>query len=451
MGPPPPRLLPAINTSLLLRLTLLVVPAGLLAGSASAFFLWSLDLATRLQHNRDWLLYLLPLAGVAVAWTYQRFGRTVEPGNNLIIDEIHAPTAGVPLRMAPLVLLGTLLTHLCGGSAGREGTAVQMGGSLASAYSRRLRLGADAHRILLMAGVAAGFGSVFGTPWAGAVFAVEVLVLGRLEYRALPPVLVASFVGDWTCHAWGAQHPAYHIATVPEAAWLAALDPLLLTKVVLAALAGGVVARLFAETIHRLTAVFRRFSPSSLLRAALGGLLVIGLVYGSGSRDYLGLGVIAADPGATTLFSAFTAVGSEPWSWAWKFVFTAVTLAAGFKGGEVTPLFFIGATLGASLAGWLDGPVDLLAGIGLLAVFAGATNTPLACTLLGLELFGAHYALYFAVACFIAYHGSGHSGIYLAQRIGVSKFPRRGFLSGTALRDLTKEPAPPPPATHPAG
>ena len=175
----------------------ILLPMAALVGSASAFFLWSLDALTRVRFEHPWLLYLLPIAGIAIAWMYHRFGGKSAEGNNLIIDEIHQPGGGVPRRMAPLVLIGTLGTHLFGGSAGREGTAVQMGGSIAAAFGRFFRINAANLRLLLMAGVAAGFGSVFGTPVAGAIFALEVLVIGRLQYDALIPCFVASLVAHW--------------------------------------------------------------------------------------------------------------------------------------------------------------------------------------------------------------------------------------------------------------
>ena len=418
----------------LLIWTLLVVPVGILSGSASALFLWSLDHMTGLQARHGWLLFLLPVAGLAVGWLYQRVGRPAEGGNNLIIDEIHRPGGGVPTRMAPLILIGTLITHLFGGSAGREGTAVQMGGSLASTYGRLCKFGAANMRLLLMAGVAAGFGSVFGTPLTGAVFAMEVLVIGRVQYDALIPVLVASVVGDATCSAWGVHHAIYHISIAETLRPLAGFDGWLLAKTAAAAIAFGLAAKLFAELTHGLQHGLRRLAPAAPWRAALGGALVVALVYVSGSRDYLGLGVQARAPGAVTLLSAFSADGAATWSWAWKLLFTAVTLSAGFKGGEVTPLFFIGATLGNTLAVLLGAPVDLFAGMGFIAVFAGATNTPLACTIMGVELFGAHYTAYFAVACFIAYYVSGHSGIYMAQRLGVTKRARAA--EGSSLRQL---------------
>jgi H+/Cl- antiporter ClcA len=407
----------------LLRWSLLVVPVGLLAGSASALFLWLLDRVTELRWQHAWLLFMLPAVGLAVGLLYHWLGRSVEGGNNLILDQIHEPGGGVPARMAPLVLVGTLLTHLCGGSAGREGTAVQMGGSLASGYARLFRVGPQNLRVLLLAGVAAGFGSVFGTPLAGAIFAMEVLVIGRVEYQALIPVLVASIVGDVTCSAWGIRHTAYHIGLAEGAGDRAAWDGALMLKVVVGGAAFGLASQLFAGLTHTLQQGWKRLVPWAPGRPVLGGVAVIGLVYLLGTRDYLGLGVRAPDAGTVTILSAFTPGGATAWSWAGKLLFTAVTLSSGFKGGEVTPLFFIGAALGNALAGLLHAPVDLFAGVGFIGVFAGATNTPLACTLMGIELFGAHYAVYFAVACFVAYFFSGHSGIYHAQRLGIPKRP----------------------------
>lgn len=423
----------------LLRWTVLVLPIGVLAGSASALFLWSLERVTELRWAHGWLLYLLPLVGAAVGWVYHRFGKNAAAGNNLVLEQIHEPGGGVPRRMAPLVLGGTLLTHLCGGSAGREGTAVQMGGSLASAYARLFRLGAENLPVLLMAGVAAGFGSVFGTPFTGAVFAMEVLAIGRIQYQALLPVLVASVVADATCVAWGIHHTTYHLSFVAAAGRPEVRDGWLVAKVVAAAVLFGLTSRFFAEFTHFLQRGYRRVAPQPWLQPVVGGVVVIALVWALGTRDYLGLGVQAEHPGAVTVLSAFQAGGATPWSWWWKLLFTAVTLAAGFKGGEVTPLFFIGATLGNAVATACGAPVDLFAALGFIAVFAGATNTPLACTIMGIELFGADHAVYFALSCFVAYYCSGHSGIYSSQRIGV---PKHGAAAaGLTLREVRERAA----------
>ena len=396
-----------------------LLPMAAVIGSASAFFLWCLDALTRVRFANPWLLGLLPVGGLAVGWIYHHHGKSADGGNNLLIDEIHEPGAGVPRRMAPLILLGTLVTHLCGGSAGREGTALQMGGGIAATFARVLKLDDASVRLLLMAGVAAGFGSIFGTPIAGAVFALEVLVIGRMQYDALIPCFIASLVADWTCGAWGIGHTHYRVAVAAPGPHP---DLWLFGKVVLAAIAFGLVGAWFAWCSHRLAAGFKRFIPRPELRPVAGGLLVIGLFFLAGTPDYLGLGVLGNRPDAVTLPAMFTSTQIPAGAWLWKLAFTVVTLSAGFKGGEVTPLFFIGAALGNSLAIALGAPVDLFAALGFVAIFAAATNTPLASTLLGMELFGAGNGLYLATACFIAYRFSGHSGIYPAQRLAVPKF-----------------------------
>ncbi|MBB5350602.1 H+/Cl- antiporter ClcA [Haloferula luteola] len=395
----------------------LLLPMAAVVGSVSALFLWSLDAVTRVRFEFPWLLYLLPVAGVIVGTLYHRFGGKSGGGNNLIMDEIHEPGAGVPRRMGVFVLLGTLVTHLFGGSAGREGTAVQMGGSVAAAFGKALRMDAASLRILLMAGVAAGFGSVFGTPIAGAVFALEVLVIGRMQYDALVPCFLASLVADWTCRSWGVGHAHYFVAvTGPEP------HLLLIGKVLLSAVAFGLTGALFAWLMHRLGKWLTQLIPRPEWRPAVGGLVVIVLFFLAGTPDYLGLGVLGNRPEAITLPAFFSSAEIPASAWLWKLAFTAVTLAAGFKGGEITPLFFIGAALGNALAHLLGAPVDLFAALGFVAVFAAATNTPLASTLMGMELFGAGNGLYLAAACIIAYRFSGHSGIYASQRLAVPKF-----------------------------
>lgn len=409
----------------LLHWTLWAVPVGVLSGSASALFLWLLDRVTEIQWSHSWLLYLLPVGGLAVGLLYHWIGRDAAAGNNLILDQIHAPGGGVPRRMAPMVLLGTLVTHLFGGSAGREGTAVQMGGSLASTLGRLFKVEPATHRLLLLCGVAAGFGSVFGTPLTGAIFALEVLVVGRIDHTSLVPVLIASVVGDATCSAWGIHHTAYSIASGANADThrLAAWDTVLILKVALAGIGFGLAGRGFAGLAHALQEFWKRWIPFAPLRPVAGGAVVIAMVWIVGTRDYLGLGVKGPSADSISIVNAFHAGGVTSWSWAWKLVFTAVTVSSGFKGGEVTPLFFIGAALGNTMGILMGAPVDLFAALGFLAVFAGATNTPVACTVMGLELFGAHHSVAFAVACFLAYAFSGPSGIYSAQRPGPGKTP----------------------------
>ena len=428
-----------IQMATVARWFILAVAMAMAVGSACALFLWSLDRATELRFAHAWLLFLLPAAGVVVGCAYHLFGKSAEGGNNLIMEQIHQPGGGVPRRMAPLVLGATVVTHLFGGSAGREGTAVQMGGSIASAFARLFGLEAADLRILLMAGVAAGFGAVFGTPLAGTVFALEVIAIGQIRHEALIPCLMAAIAGDWTCHAWGIGHTHYHVAYMSAAmipSQVFHLDWLLMGKVIVAAVAFGCVSTLFSELSHWLSSLFKQWCPYAPLRPALGGLIVIGLVFALGTRQYLGLGVTSPDPSDVTIASLFSTEQTHPWVWWWKILFTAVTLGAGFKGGEVTPLFFIGAALGNALAGVLGAPLDLFAALGFVAIFAGATNTPFACTIMGIELFGAANGVYLATACFIAYLCSGHSGIYLSQRVAVPKNGHEVVPPDVSLKNL---------------
>ncbi|AOJ72992.1 MULTISPECIES: chloride channel protein [Burkholderia] len=382
---------------------------GALAGSASAFFLRALDLATGARVAHPWLLWLLPAAGFATGWVYHRAGRSVERGNNLLIDEIHDPQRIVPKRMAPLVLAATVLTHLFGGSAGREGTAVQMGGALADRVTQLFALGRDDRRIMLMGGIAAGFASVFGTPLAGAVFGLEVLAIGRLRYDALLACVAASVVADAVCRMWGIHHTVYAVPFVP------ALSAAGAASAVAAGIAFGIVGRLFAAATHALGARAKRWIAYAPLRPVAGGALVALAATLLHTPQYLGLGI-------PTIEAAFR--GPLPvYDFAGKFAFTVVTLASGFKGGEVTPLFYIGATIGNALSHLLALPLPVLAGLGFVAVFAGAANTPIASTIMAIELFGAPIGVYAALACVVAYLFSGQAGIYRAQRVGQAKLP----------------------------
>ena len=377
---------------------------GACCGAASALFLWLLAEVTDYRIGHEAIVFALPVAGLAIGLVYARFGAAVAGGNNLVLDTIHDEGPEIPFRMLPMVLLGTVLTHLFGGSAGREGTAVQMGASLADFTSHRLRLARPLRRQLLAAGIAGGFGSVFGTPIAGAVFGLELVVLGRIEYEALVPALVAAIVGDLTTRALGIVHVVY------PAAPHVALSPVLVLAWLAFAAAIALVATAFIELAHFLKRRGARHVPNLGLRMALGGALVVGMWQLIGTSDYLGLGV----PG---ILRAFADPTQPAWAFAAKLVFTAVTLGAGFLGGEVTPLFFIGAALGGVVAPVLGIPRELGAGVGMAAMFATASNTPLALSIMAVELLGADALPHVLIVCAVAYVLSGHRSIYPAQRV----------------------------------
>ncbi|WP_084673425.1 voltage-gated chloride channel family protein [Paenibacillus sp. HW567] len=393
---------------------------GVLSGTASAFFLKSLDKVTELRMNHAWLLFLLPLGGALVSYLYMRYGKNSSKGNNLILEQIGDGNETIPLRMAPLVLFGTLVTHLFGGSAGREGTAVQMGGSLAEGFGKLIRINPLDRKILLMCGISGGFGSIFGTPLAGTIFGLEVIAIGLISHKALLPCFTASFVGDIVAtRVWGVKHIHYHVDVFP------ALGATVLLKVILASILFGLASILFSELTHYLKRTFTALVTNPMLKSALGGCIIIALVYIVGSRDYLGLGIPLIQDSFTT--------DVAPFAFLWKLIFTSFTLGTGFQGGEVTPLFAIGATMGNSLAGILHLYAPFLASLGFIAVFCGATNTPIACFIMGIELFGSGGAVYMFIACLVSFLFSGHTGIYTSQQIGISKSQWIHIPEGTTL------------------
>ncbi|MFM8312807.1 MAG: chloride channel protein, partial [Deltaproteobacteria bacterium] len=344
-----------------------------------------------------------PLAGFAIGWIYQSLGRDIQRGNNLIFEEIHEPKQILPARMAPLILLGTVVTHLFGGSAGREGTAVQMGAALSDQLNQFFKIDPKERKILLIAGVGASFGAAIGTPWAGIVFGMEVLYVGRLKIFAALECLIASFCAYATTLLLKAPHTVYprpHLGlfSLTTLAWVS-----------VAGILFGLVAVGFCRLTHLIEKLETRWISYAPLRPFVGGLVLIALYFSEGSFRYAGLGI-------STIQNSFLQVSSfkDPF---FKCVATAITIASGFKGGEFIPLVFMGSTLGSALTHFLPVSTDLLAAVGFAAVFGAASNTPLACTLMAIELFGVGIAPYALVGCLMAYLFSSHRGIYSSQLI----------------------------------
>jgi H+/Cl- antiporter ClcA len=353
---------------------------------------------------------LLPLAGLFVGWVYHRWGKDAGRGHNLILDEIHDPKNIVPIRMAPLVLGGTLLTHLFGGSAGREGTAVQMGASLADQLSRFFNIQIDERKILLAAGAGAGFGAAIGTPFAGVIFGMEVINVGRLKLFAWFECLVASFIGYYTVALMQAPHSHFQ-KYVADSFSLKSLF-----WVAVAGISFGIAAKTFTLLTHFVEKMSAKFISYPPLKPFVGGLIIVVLFYLEASYRYVGLGI----PFINEALSTPTSI-KDPLL---KMLFTSLTVGSGFKGGEFVPLVFIGTTLGSALSAVIPISFQLLASVGFAAVFAGASNTPIACSIMAIEIFGPSIAPYAIVACFMSYYFSGHHGIYKSQRIYIKKHKR---------------------------
>ena len=387
----------------LVRWIAIGIGVGVVAGLASTVLLASLTWATDSRVDHGWIVWFLPLAGLTMGCLYHYTGGRSAEGNNLIIDEIDEPDAGVPRRMAPLIFASTLLTQLFGGSAGREGTGVQLSVSLNDSIARVLPFSRTDRRIVMIAAMSAGFGALFGVPLAGAVFGLEVRNTGRLRFEALVPCLAGSIVGDLVVRGLGIEHEA-----TPA---LARIDTGIGTvlRVAVLGVAFGLVGAVFILATRALKALGARVLPWAPSRPLVGGVLILGLMVAVSTREYLGLSL----PIASSALAGNETSGSV---FALKLLFTVVTLGTGFYGGEVTPLFVIGAALGAALAPAVGLPIAFGAALGYVAVFAGAANVPLTCTIMAVELFGADALLPALIACVIAYLFSTHRSIYGRRR-----------------------------------
>ena len=403
-----------ITTYLLfiLKWLFITIMTASLVGSATAWFLIALDFVTIWRTNNIWVVNFLPLIGLGIGYAYHYFGTAVQKGNNLILETHQAivttssssttsnSTKPIPLLMAPLVFISSLLTHIGGGSAGREGTAVQMGGAIADQFTTLFKLSAAERKTILIMGVSAGFAAVFGTPWAAAVFALEIMSFRKVKFENIIPSFLAAFGAHYICLAWMVKHTVYSIDIIPS------ITANTISWTMLAGLVFGLAAFLFIYTGKIFEALFSKikFAP---FRPFIGGIIIALFIILANSTKYIGLGI-------PSIMDAFNTHAGN-FDFAIKLLLTSLTLSAGFKGGEVTPLFFIGATLGNILIWFIPLPMALLAGMGFVAVFAGATHCVIASIIMGIELFGIQAGIYVGLASIVAYFTSGMNGIYSAK------------------------------------
>lgn len=409
-----------INTSFLfiLKWILICLLVSFLVGSATALFLISLDHVTLWRSNHIWIVNFLPFVGLAIGLTYHYYGGESKKGNNLILEkhqsiETTTHSKVIPFLMTPLVFISTLLTHIAGGSAGREGTAVQMGGSMADQFTPLFKLSAAERKTILIIGVSAGFAAVFGTPWAGAIFALEIMSLKKIKIENIIPSIAAAFGAHYICLAWQVKHTIYSIPTVPV------ISLINLFWAIIAGFIFGLTAMVFTYTGTLFERLFSKikFAP---WRPFIGGIFIALFIVLTNSTKFIGLGI-------PSIANAFVLPAGH-FDFAIKILITSFTLSAGFKGGEVTPLFFIGATLGNILIWLVPLPMALLAGMGFVAVFAGATHCAIASIVMGVELFGMQAGIYIGIASVVAYFSSGIHGIYSAQLKTGAKYDVYNFI-----------------------
>ena len=377
---------------------------GGIGGVIGSLFHIGVNYATQTRGQHPWILYLLPALGLIIAGLY-RVTKVGGKDTNAVIESVHFGK-NVPVLLVPVIFIATVLTHLGGGSAGREGAALQIGGGIGHTTGRLLRLGEKDLPLATLCGMSAVFSALFGTPLTATIFAMEVISVGVFYYAGLLPCLTAALMGYLVSLLMGVPPTRFTVANPGPDAWTMVL-------VILLAIGCAVASILFCRGLQETGRLAAKLLPSPFVRAFVGGVLVIGLTLLVGNGDYNGAGMEVVE----------RAMSGQVRSWAWllKLLFTAVTIGFGFKGGEVVPSFFVGACFGCVLGGFLGLPAGFGAAIGLVAVFCGAVNCPIASVFLSIELFGTGDLLYFAMACAISYLLSGYCGLYSSQTILYSK------------------------------
>lgn len=389
----------------LMKWLLFAALAGGSIGLIGAVFHIAIDRAAAFRLENGWPLYLLPLAGFFIVWSYRVTDMQDDKGTEYIIGSVR-DGKHLRLRTAPLIFAGTVLTHLAGGSAGREGAALQLGGSLANNIGRLLRLDEKDGRVITMCGMAAGFSALFGTPIAAAILSMEIISVGVMYYSAIVPCVLSALVAREVAVLLGVTPTTFAVAAMPGWSFL------LIGKLVALGALCGLVAVLFCAVMHAAPRLYDRVTPNPYLRVLIGSALVIGLTLLLG-RDYNGAGV--------DVIQRALAGNARPEAFFLKMVFTALTLAAGFKGGEIVPAFFCGATFGCFYGSLLGLPPSFAGAVGIVSVFCGVTNCPLTSILLAYELFGGEELPMYSLAIAVSYMLSGYSGLYHAQKIVYSK------------------------------
>lgn len=394
-----------VGTSI--RWVIFAILSGLIVGGIGTLFYFGMYLVTLTRTKNPWLIFLLPVSGLVIVGCYRLLHDEKDTGTNLVLSAIHSDEE-LPLRMAPLIFLSTLITHLFGGSAGREGAALQLGGSIGNGLGKLFRFDDKDKHIMIMCGMSAAFSALFGTPMAAAVFSMEVVSVGVMYYAALVPCVISSLVASMVARYFGVAQELFQIENIPAFRFLPAV------KIsVLAVLCAGV-SILFCIMLHSSDHLYKRFFKNAYIRIFVGGCLVIALTLLVGDQTYNGAGM--------NMIEQYMQGQVPPEAFILKMLFTAVTLGAGFKGGEIVPSFFTGAAFGCLFGNILGFSPSLCTAVGMTAVFCGVTNCPITALLISFELFGYDAMPYFLLAVAFSYMLSGYYGLYSSQKIIYSKY-----------------------------
>ena len=395
-----------VEISAFIKWFLISVFIGLTVGTVGVGFHYSIDFVTELRHEHPWLIYLLPLGGLVIVLLYHLCKKDDDKGTNFILSAIRQKNK-ISVLTAPLIFVTSTITHLLGGSSGREGAALQLGGSIAYNFGKVFRLDEKDKKIITMCGMSAAFSALFGTPVTAAVFAIEVVNVGVMHFSAIVPCAVSAIVGTKLAQILGVAPTAFLLSGIPELDWLS------ISKVSVLSILCAILSVIFCVTMHKTEKLYSKFFPNRYVRVVVGGVLVILLTLIVRTHDYNGAGmdIVAKAIAGEAQYEAFIL----------KIIFTALTLSAGYKGGEIVPVFFTGSTFG-NVAGKLLGlSPSFGAGIGLVSLFCGVTNCPISSIILSVELFGAEGLVFFLLSCAFSYLLSGYHGLYSGQKIIYSK------------------------------
>lgn len=394
----------------LVKWLMLAVLVGCIVGAASTLFSFVLKGVTNYRKENGWIFYLLPVMGLIIVFLYEKFGKD-DGGTNQVLSTVRSQD-DVPLLSAPLIFISTVFTHLAGGSAGREGAAIQLGGSIANQLGRWIHLDEEDRHVIVMCGMSAAFSALFGTPMAAAVFALEVVSVGVMYYTALMPCMIASLIASGFAAGMGVTPEAFHVVDIPELTIETGL------KMGVVAAGCAVVSIVFCMVLNGVAGTYGKYFKNPYIRVVVGACLVIGITMLLGTTDYMGAG-------AELIEKAVEDGQARTFDFLWKLILTALTMRAGFRGGEIVPSFCIGATFGCTMGNWIGLSPSICAACGMAAVFCGVTNCPITSILIAFEMFGFKGVSFYLIAVSISYAASGYYGLYKDQTIVYSKYKAR--------------------------